>query len=107
VLGPSPGAAELALEEQRPGPDARRPQPLAAVLLRDEQRALLGSQEEEVRIAARQQPRRRARRLRGAQLRLVVGEQPLAPARRRPRSSSGSLETEKSAKSRFGTTYTW
>src|SRR5581483_9512380 len=54
----SPRAANLAAEEERTRPDARRPELLPAIGARQEQLALLAAEEQEVRVPARQQARR-------------------------------------------------
>src|ERR1041385_1347784 len=53
VLGPPPGAADLAVHEERARPHARRPETLPLVFAWEENLAL-GSVEQEVGIAARQ-----------------------------------------------------
>ena len=90
VLRAPPGPADLAVDEEGAGPDARGPEQLA--LLRAGHEELpLGAVEEEVRIAARQQPRGRRGGRGGTHLGLVVREQPLV-AERRSDGHEGSLQ---------------
>ena len=76
VVRPSPGSADLAVDEKRAWPHAGRPETLPLVLARNEKLTLC-SVEQEVGIAARQQARGCGERLGGANRRLVRREQPL------------------------------
>ena len=78
ILGVEPVRGRLLVEsdEDRARPDARGPERVSMRSLRHEELAI-GSPEEEVGIAARQQARGRGSRLGGANGRLVVREQPL------------------------------
>ena len=84
VLRPSPGSADLAVDEQRARPDAGRPETLPLVLAWNE-KLPLRSVEQEVGVAARQQPCGRVGRLGGEHLGLVLREQPLVAERRADR----------------------
>src|SRR5205085_5576540 len=75
VMRPSPGSANLAFDEDRAWPHARRPKTLPLVLARNE-KLPRGSVEQKVGIAARQQARGRGHRPAVANCRLVFWEQP-------------------------------
>src|SRR5207244_11265850 len=76
VVRPSPGPPDLAFDEERAWPNARRPKTLPLISVRNEKLPLC-SVEQKVGIAARQQTRGGGDRLAGANRRLVFSEQPL------------------------------
>ena len=93
----SPGAADLALDEERARPDAGRPES-PPLILSGEEELPLGPVEQEVGVAARQQTRGRGGGLDGAHGRLVVREQPLVPERRSDRSQLSCERCERSGR---------
>ena len=74
-LRTSPRPDDLALDEDGARPDARGPERAATIGVGDQELAI-GSLEEEVRVAAREEPRGRRGRRGGAERRLVAGEDP-------------------------------
>ena len=81
MLRAPPDAADLAVDEKRARPDARRPETFPPIRVRDEQLPRR-SLEQEVGVAARQESRGRGDRLVGADGRFVLCEQPFVAERR-------------------------
>src|SRR4051794_23647059 len=94
VLRTAPRPADLAVDEERARPDARRPEPRAAVRVRDEQLALVALQQE-VGVAARQQAGGRGGGGFGAHCRLVGRQHPLLAERRADRHQLGRERVER------------